>query len=87
MISTPSIGFSAVSGPMQNGITYMVRPRIEPRYSSVMVAFISAGSIQLLVGPASSGSHGADEGALLDPRDVVGVGGGPERVRLLGQRA
>src|SRR6266536_2312732 len=56
VISTPSIGFSADSGPMQNGITYIVRPRIEPRYSSVMVSFISAGSIQLLVGPASAGS-------------------------------
>ena len=40
---------------MQKGMTYIVRPRIEPRKSSVMVAFISAGSIQLLVGPASSG--------------------------------
>jgi hypothetical protein len=56
VISTPSIGFSAASGPMQKGMTYIVRPRIEPRYSSVMVDFISAGAIQLLVGPASSGS-------------------------------
>src|SRR3954468_8997404 len=54
VISTPNIGFSAVSGPMQNGTTYIVRPRIEPRYSSVSVAFISAGSTQLLVGPASA---------------------------------
>ena len=29
---------------------------MQPRYSSVMVAFISAGAIQLLVGPASAGS-------------------------------
>jgi hypothetical protein len=28
--STPNMGCCAVSGPMQNGITYMVRPRIEP---------------------------------------------------------
>ncbi len=40
---------------MQNGMTYMVRPRMEPRYSSVMVARISSGSTQLLVGPAPSG--------------------------------
>src|SRR5690606_21549043 len=53
VISTPSLGSSAPSGPMQNGTTYMVRPFIEPRYSSVMVARISAGSTQLLVGPAS----------------------------------
>ena len=31
VISTPNIGDSASSGPMQNGMTYMVRPRIEPR--------------------------------------------------------
>ena len=41
---------------MQNGMTYIVRPRMQPRYSSVMIAFISAGSIQLLVAPASFGS-------------------------------
>ena len=53
VISTPSLGSSAPSGPMQNGTTHMVRPRIEPRYRSVMSSRISAGSIQLLVGPAS----------------------------------
>src|SRR6476620_5924270 len=54
--STPNIGFSASTGPMQNGMTYIVRPRMHPRYSSVMTAFISPGSIQLLVGPASASS-------------------------------
>src|SRR5262245_17590143 len=54
--STPNIGCGASSGPMQNGTTYIVRPRMEPRYSSVMVDFISAGAIQLLVGPASASS-------------------------------
>ena len=53
VISTPSLGSSAPSGPMQNGTTYMVRPRIQPRYNSVMVVRISSGAIQLLVGPAS----------------------------------
>src|SRR5437588_8040497 len=53
VISTPSLGSSAPSGPMQNGTTYIVRPRIQPRYRSVRVDRISAGSIQLLVGPAS----------------------------------
>ena len=38
---------------MQNGTTYIVRPRIEPLNFGVSVAFISLGSIQLLVGPAS----------------------------------
>ena len=31
VISTPNIGSSASSGPMQNGMTYIVRPRIDPR--------------------------------------------------------
>ena len=56
VISTPNIGCSAVSGPMQNGMTYIVRPRMQPRYSSVIRSFISTGSTQLLVGPASAGS-------------------------------
>ena len=56
VISTPSIGFVGVVGPMQNGMTYIVRPRMQPRYSSVIVAFISAGSHQLLVAPASDSS-------------------------------
>src|SRR6201995_394356 len=54
VISTPSLGSSAPSGPMQNGTTHMVRPRMQPRYRSVMVDRISDGSIPLLVGPASS---------------------------------
>ena len=37
---------------MQKGITYIVRPTMQPSYSSVMMRFIWAGSIQLLVGPA-----------------------------------
>ena len=41
---------------MLKGTTYIVRPRIEPRNSSVSVAFISSGSRQLLVGPASISS-------------------------------
>ena len=56
VISTPNIGSSASSGPMQNGMTYIVRPRMQPRYRSVMSAFISPGSIQLLVAPASFSS-------------------------------
>ena len=39
---------------MQNGTTYIVRPRIEPSNSGLRVARISSGAIQLLVGPASS---------------------------------
>ena len=56
VISTPSIGGVASSGPMQNGMTNIVRPRMHPRYSSVIVVFISAGATQLLVGPAPDSS-------------------------------
>ena len=54
VISTPSFGSSEPSGPMQNGMTNMVRPRMLPRYRPVAVSRICAGSTQLLVGPASS---------------------------------
>ena len=65
---------------MQNGMTYMVRPRMQPRYSSVMSCFISAGAIQLLVGPGVGLVDRADEGALLDPGHVGRVGARPEGV-------
>ena len=53
MISTPSWEMLLPSGPMQNGTTYMVRPRMQPSKISAKVARISSGAIQLLVGPAS----------------------------------
>jgi hypothetical protein len=42
------------TAPIENGTTYIVRPRIDPSKSGVRVARISAGLAQLLVGPASS---------------------------------
>ena len=42
------------TAPIENGTTYMVRPRIDPANSGVMVARISSGCAQLLVGPASA---------------------------------
>ena len=42
------------SGPMQNGTTYIVRPRMQPSNSGCSVARISSGAIQLFVGPASA---------------------------------
>src|SRR3954464_12721378 len=54
--STPNMGLSASTGPMQNGMTYIVRPRMQPRTGSVMTDFIPSGPIQLLVGPASASS-------------------------------
>ena len=56
VISTPNMGFSELRWPMTNGMTYIVRPFMQPAYSPRMRSFISAGSIQLLVGPASFSS-------------------------------
>ena len=53
VISTPSWEMLPPSGPMQNGMTYMVRPRMRPSKISANVSRISSGAIQLLVGPAS----------------------------------
>ena len=50
---TPIWAMGEPIGPMLNGMTYMVRPRMDPRKSASMRNFISSGSIQLLVGPAS----------------------------------
>src|SRR5437016_3545530 len=54
VISTPSWEISPPSGPMQNGTTYMTRPRMQPSKISAKVLRICSGAIQLLVGPASS---------------------------------
>src|ERR1700722_1580810 len=51
---TPTWLLAEPSGPIENGTTYIVRPRIEPVNSSVNWPFISAGSRQLFVGPASA---------------------------------
>src|SRR6478736_1740407 len=40
---------------MQNGMTYIVRPFMEPENFSLRSSRISVGSAQWLVGPASSG--------------------------------
>jgi hypothetical protein len=67
------------SGPMLNGTTYIVRPRMQPSKALRSVAFISRG------GPVVGGAGvvlvgAADEGALLDARDVAT---GRERARKL----
>ena len=53
-ISTPMCAMGEPSGPMLKGTTYIVRPRMQPLKSPSRVLRISAGSTQLLVGPASS---------------------------------
>src|SRR4051812_32500346 len=52
--STPICAIGEPSGPIENGTTYMVRPRIEPSKRPSSVVRISSGATQLLVGPASS---------------------------------
>ena len=54
VIWTPMWAMGDPSGPMLKGHTYMVRPRMQPSNRPVSVRFISSGSVQLLVGPASS---------------------------------
>ena len=54
VISTPSSEIAPPTGPMQNGTTYIVRPRMHPSKTSPKVVRICSGAIQLLVGPASS---------------------------------
>ena len=54
MSSTPTCAIGEPSGPIENGTTYMVRPRIEPWNRPLSVSRISSGARQLFVGPASS---------------------------------
>src|ERR1035441_4543592 len=51
---TPICDMGEPMGPMENGITYIVLPPIEPRKSSFSFLRMTKGSSQLLVGPASS---------------------------------
>ena len=53
---TPSCEIGPPSGPIENGTTYMVRPRIDPANTPASSARMTCGSRQWLVGPASSGS-------------------------------
>ena len=51
------VALSEPSGPMMNGTTYSVRPRMAPRNSPVSSSRIASGSRQLFVGPASSSAR------------------------------
>ena len=54
VISIPIWAMELPSGPIENGTTYIVRPRIEPSKRPCSVLRMAAGATQLLVGPASS---------------------------------
>ena len=51
---TPISEIGEPSGPIENGTTYSVRPCMQPLKRPFSVSRISAGSVQLFVGPASS---------------------------------
>ena len=52
--SIPFLAIAEPTGPIENGMMYIVRPFIQPLYKPFIVVFNSAGSIQLFVGPAFS---------------------------------
>ena len=51
---TPMWAMGEPSGPIEKGTTYIVRPFMHPVYNRFISARISAGSRQLLFGPAST---------------------------------
>src|SRR3569832_1185042 len=54
VISTPICDIGDPIGPMLNGSTYIVRPRMQPSNNPFSFRRIEYGSSQLLVGPAPS---------------------------------
>src|SRR5512142_1075657 len=50
VISTPTCEMWLPTGPIENGTTYIVRPRIAPSNRPASVSRIVAGATQLLVG-------------------------------------
>ena len=85
VISTPSWEISPPSGPMQNGTTYMVRPRMQPSKISANVSRISSGAIQLLVGPASCSRSEQMNVRSSTRATSPGSEAAPEAVRPLGR--
>ena len=73
----------ARAGPSRTAPRTSCDRSCSPRTGSESVARISAGVLQLLVGPASSSLLGADVGPVLDPGDVAGVRPGEIGVRAL----
>ena len=63
----------------------MVLPRMQPAKRRCKFSFISRGSHQLFVGPASSFFR-TDVGALFDARYIIGMRMAPEATRALCKR-
>ena len=73
VISTPTFDSGEPSGPITYGITYIVRPRIEPVEPSAQLG-VGLGGLHPVVGRAGVVlCRRADEGELLGARDVVGI--------------
>src|SRR5512133_268587 len=53
--STPMWASGEPTGPIENGMTYIVRPAMEPLKRGRRVSFICFGAIQSLAGPAPLG--------------------------------
>src|ERR1044072_24470 len=56
VISTPMWAIGEPIGPMENGTTYIILPSRQPSNRPLSLARMSAGSVQLFVGPASCSS-------------------------------
>src|ERR1044072_7016546 len=64
------------SGPIENGTTYIVRPLMQPSKRPSRTSRISAGSRQLLVGPASSSRSEQMKVRSSTQGPIPGAGGG-----------
>ena len=81
VISTPSWEISPPSGPMQNGTTYITRPRMHPsKISGERLAHL-VGRDPVVRRPRVLLPFGADERAVLHPGHVRGIRPAPEAVR------
>ena len=69
------------SGPIENGTTYIVRPRMAPGEQRGQLGLHLGRGPPVVGGAGVDLALGADEGAVLDPGDVAGVGQGEEAVR------
>ena len=80
MTCTPSRASGLPSGPIENGTTYIVRPRIGS-VEEALERRAHVGRVVPVVGRAGVlFALAADEGARLDAGDVVGVAAGQEAV-------
>ena len=89
---TPMCAIGEPSGPIENGTTYIVRPFIDAAEEAGQRLAHLAGLAPVVGRPGVGLALRADEGAVLDARDVTGVGArqvgvGALRVRELLERA